>query len=207
MVVARFNVVTTVVLGALLAVIVAKIVERPRGVQTTGLPIRLLAFAALAGALVPVMPTPLAGNPRPHVPEFVTEGHWRDYVAKGRTLVPVPVSGMTSIRWASAADVGFAVPDGYFLSEDDNTTRWGSPPRPTWQLLTKVAAGDVEVSEIGTQERSDVVTDLRFWKADAVVLATRNGTDVHLLLALEKLLGPGERVKDVWVWDVRPITA
>lgn len=210
MVVARFNLITTVVLGVLLAVIVARVAERLRGAEITGLPIRLLAFAALAGVVVPIMPTPLASHPRPHVPEFVTAGHWREYVAEGRTLVPVPVNGIMSIRYGSAADVGFAVPDGYFLgpsSPHDNTGRWGPPARPTWRLLSKISTGEVEVAAIGDAERAAAVRDLRYWKADAVVLPTYGGTHVRLLLGLEKLLGPGTRVQDVWLWDVRPLTA
>jgi hypothetical protein len=210
MVIARFNMITTVALGVLLAIIVARVAERLRGAEITGLPVRLLAIAALAGVVVPIMPTPLASHARPHVPEFVTGGHWREYVAEGRTLVPVPVDGMTSIRYGSAADVGFAVPSGYFLgpvSPDDNTGRWGPPPRPTWELLTKVRSGEVEVATIGDAERANAVADLRYWKADAIVLSTSGGTDVKLQIALERLVGPGTRVHDVWLWDVRPLTA
>jgi hypothetical protein len=210
MVIARFNLITTVVLGVLLAIIIAKVGERAHRAEISGLPVRLLAITALAGAIVPIMPTPLAGHPRPQVPEFVTGGHWRDYVAEGRTLIPVPVDGLASIRYGSAADVGFAVPSGYFLgpvSPDDDTGRWGAPPRPTWALLTKVKAGGDEPVAIGDPERANAVADLRYWKADAVVLSTNGGTDVKLLLALEALLGPATRVEDVWLWDVRPLTA
>ncbi|MDR7279952.1 hypothetical protein [Catenuloplanes atrovinosus] len=211
MVVARFNIITTVAMGVLLAVIVARVAERARPAETSGLPVRFLSLTVLAAALIPIMPTPLSGHDRPGVPEFVTAGTWRDYVAEGRTVVPVPVNGLTSIRYGSAADVGFAVPSGYFLgptSPDDNTGRWGAPPRPTWQLLEtiqKSKAGDDPIV-IGDAERAAAIEDLRYWKADAVVLPTDNGTDVKLLLALESLLGPGTRVADVWLWDVRPIT-
>ncbi|MDQ0367660.1 hypothetical protein [Catenuloplanes indicus] len=209
MVVARFALITTVAMGVLLAVIVARVAERARPAETSGLPVRLLGLTVLAGALIPIMPTPLAGHDRPPVPDFVTAGTWRDYVAEGRTLIPVPVNGLTSIRYGSAAEVGFAVPSGYFLgpsSPDDNTGRWGAPPRPTWQLFEKIQGSKDEPVVITDADRTAAVEDLRYWKADAVVLPRDSGTDVKLLLALESLLGPGQRVSDVWLWDVRPLT-
>ncbi|SCL23873.1 hypothetical protein GA0070624_2814 [Micromonospora rhizosphaerae] len=207
MVAARFALITTAALGVLLAVAGDRLTapalrEQPAGRLAGG----LAAVAALA-ALLPVLPTPLPATGRPPVPHFVTSGEWREHVAPGRTLVPVPVADMTSLHWSTAALAGFAVPQGYFLaptSATDPTGRWGVEPQPTAKLLTAVARGqrDTMVTPADvTQARADV----RHWKADVVVLPRHPRQD-RLRAVLDALYGPGQRVDDVWLWDVRPYT-
>jgi hypothetical protein len=138
------------------------------------------------------------------VPAFISSGHWRDHVAAGRTLVPVPIGGNTiGMRWASDAGLGFAVPQGYFLGPSgphDPTGRYFAPARPTQEILEAVAAG--ETPPIGAAERERAHEDARFWRADAVVLAPGQGHGDELRAALDDLFGAGRRIDDVWVWDV-----
>lgn len=194
MIVGRFALVVAGALGVLLAVAAERVLALPR------VP-RAVAVAVLAAALVPVAPTPLQYADRPSVPRFIASGQWREYVSPGRTLVPVPVEGRTGLRWATVADLGFAVPNGYFLgptSPDDDTGRWNAPPRPTWWLLQQVAAGrPVEITE---EARRQAREDVRFWRADAVVLYDRHRHADALRRTLDTLYGPGERVADVWVY-------
>ncbi|MFI7078685.1 hypothetical protein ACIBO1_15460 [Micromonospora sp. NPDC049903] len=206
-VVARFALITTVALGVLLAVAVDRFVSRQ------GRPVNRLALGAgavaVAVALVPIMPTPLPARGRAPVPDFVTSGAWRDHVAPGRTLVPVPVTRMTSVYWGSAALAGFAVPEGYFLgpvSATDATGRWGVEPQPTAKLITAVSEGKRDTT-VGPADIDQARADVRHWKADAVVLPDR-GARRHdaLKTVLDSLYGPGQRVDDVWLWDVRPLT-
>ncbi|MFG3599763.1 hypothetical protein [Micromonospora chersina] len=206
-VVARFALITTAALGVLLAVTGDRLAarrDRPSG--------RLVARAgavAVAAALLPVLPLPLEARGRNPVPDFVTSGAWRDHTAPGRTLVPVPVNGMTSLYWSSAAVAGFAVPGGYFLgpvSATDATGRWGVDPQPTAALLTAVSRGERDTA-VGPAEIAQARADVRYWKADAVALPDR-GARRHddLKAVLDALYGPGQRVDDVWLWDVRPFT-
>src|SRR5262249_12128738 len=52
--------------------------------------VRLGVPAAVALALLPLVPAPLPTMERTPVPRFFTEGHWRRCVRPGGTLVPVP---------------------------------------------------------------------------------------------------------------------
>jgi hypothetical protein len=197
MIVGRFALVAAPTLGILLAVAADRVSTLP----PTG---RAVAAAVIVAALVPIAPTPLQAADRPDVPHFITSGQWREYVEPGRTLVPVPVEGRTGLRWATVADLGFAVPQGYFLvptGPDDDSGRWSAPFRPTWQLLTRVAAGrNVAVTE---WERAQAQQDVRFWRADAVVLYERAPRAEALRQTLDALFGPGRQVSDVRVYPVR----
>ncbi|RLK22496.1 hypothetical protein DER29_0330 [Micromonospora sp. M71_S20] len=206
LVVSRFALITTVVVGVLLAIAVDRAVPALRR-SPQGRPLTGLAAAVLLVVLLPVAPTPLPAQGREPVPHFVTSGKWHDHVAEGRTMVPVPVKDMTSIYWGSAALAGFAVPQGYFLgpvSKTDSTGRWGVDPRPTAALLTAVARGERDAS-ISPAEREQAIVDVRHWKADAVVLPVRTKKR-ELRTVLDALYGPGQRIEDVWLWDVRPYT-
>lgn len=206
-VVSRFALITTVALGVLLAVAGDRLAARRT--EPAGRLAARVGAVAVAAALLPILPMPLDAKGRTPVPDFVTAGTWRDHVAPGRTLVPVPVNGMTSLYWSSAAVAGFAVPEGYFLapvSATDNTGRWGVDPQPTAKLLTAVSLGERDTT-VGQADVDQARADVRYWKADAVVLpdrAARRHDDLKTVL--DALYGPGERVEDVWVWDVRPFT-
>ena len=75
-------------------------------------------------------------------------------------------------------------------------------------MLYEVARTGV-VPPIGPAEQASAQADLAYWRVDAVVLADR----IHgakwpvqhdaLLTATRQLLGPGERIDDVWVWRVK----
>lgn len=201
----RLGLVTASALGVLLAVAADRVIDLARTIEPAGLPVRLLAAGTLVAVLLPVAPTRLPTSPRPPVPHFVTTGHWRDHVSPERTLVPVPVGGNTiGIRWAVAARLGFAVPQGYFLGPsgpDDPTGRWFAPARPTQLLLEDVGNGTPRV--VGAAERGQARADARFWRADALVLAPGASREGDLKTALDALYGPGRRVDDVWLWDAR----
>lgn len=207
MVVSRFALITTALLGVLFAIAGDRLLAVAREAGPAARPLRLIAGAAIAGALLPVLPTPLPAQARPAVPDFVTSGAWRDYVAEGRTLVPVPVNNMTSVWWGAASLAGFAVPQGYFLaptSATDRSGRWGVEPRPTSLLLTAVAAGE-RGTAVTEAERAQALADVRYWRADAVVLP-RHSREAELWAVLTACYGQGRQIDDVWMWDVRPVT-
>jgi hypothetical protein len=207
-VVSRFALITTAALGVLFAVAGDRLVRmRATGAGRARLVPWLAAVAALA-ALLPVLPTPLEARNRIPAPDFVASGAWKDHVGPGRTLVPVPVSQMTSVYWSSAALAGFAVPEGYFLgpvSATDATGRWGVEPQPTAKLLTAVSRGERDI-RVDPAEIAQARADVRYWKADAVALPVGARRHDNLRIVLDALYGPGRQVDDVWLWDVRPFT-
>jgi hypothetical protein len=168
----------------------------------------VVAGLALVAALVPIVPAgPLSTTARPPTPHFITSGQWRDYVDEGRTLVPVPLDSPHAIRWGPAADFGFAVPLGYFIGPTSATDRqgfWGARLRPTTVTLGLVTSGKHPGTATAT-ERQQAVADARFWRADAFVLESGPREDA-LRGWLDDCFGPGRRVDDVWVWDVRGLT-
>jgi hypothetical protein len=208
-IVSRIALVTASAVGVLLAVAADRLIRIAPAVERPGFPVRLLAAGTAAAVLLPVAPHRLGTAPRPHIPRFVTSGHWRQYIAPGRTFVVVPIgatnnANTTGLEWATAARLGFGVPQGSFLGPTgphDLTARWLAPEQPTEVLLTKVANG-TPIS-IGPAEREQARRDVRFWRADAVTLAPNRPHEAELKDALNALFGPAQRVDDLWIWDVR----
>ncbi|MQY09126.1 glycosyltransferase [Actinomadura macrotermitis] len=172
-------------------------------------PRRALCCLVLVQALLPIAPKPLPAVDRPPVPAFFTGGAWRRYAAPGRTVVPVPPPGPAdagALHWQTAAGLGFALPEGYFVGPwgPDRTGVYGTARRPTSELLHQVARTGA-VPPVGVRERAQAAADLVYWRADAVVLAPRR-RDRELRAAVEALLGPGRADGGVLVWDVRALT-
>ncbi|MFJ8073743.1 dolichyl-phosphate beta-glucosyltransferase [Streptomyces sp. NPDC096176] len=167
---------------------------------------RGLGFAALAAALVPVLPTPYPVRDRAEIPGFITQGTYAEYLAEGESLVTVPLpspGGAEVLHWQSATGLGFKVAGGYFNGPwgPDRIGIYGATPRHTSNLLNEVRdTGRVPV--IGPNWRAQAREDLKAWNAGVVVLAPQYNAG-PLYEAVTKLLGrPGERVGGVWVWDV-----
>ncbi|UYQ63485.1 dolichyl-phosphate beta-glucosyltransferase [Streptomyces peucetius] len=168
--------------------------------------LRGLGFAALAAALVPVLPTPYPVRERPEIPGFIAQGTYKKYLAEGESLVTVPLPNPGSaeaLHWQSATGLGFRVAGGYFNGPwgPDRIGIYGATPRHTSNLLGEVRnSGQVPV--IGPNWQAQARHDLEAWHAGVVVLAPQYN-EGPLYETVEKLLGrPGERVAGVWVWDV-----
>jgi hypothetical protein len=205
-------------LPARLALVVAPAIGALLALLVTELPasrIRWLWVAALAVALVPLFPTPLLVRDRPLVPHFISAGTWQRYVPRGGVLVPVPIPNdlvPDGQRWQAEVfsqplSPAFKIPAGFFLGPGgpDGTGRIGPIPRYTQTLLESVARTG-HVPRIGRAERDKVNADLKYWGASAVVLAD-DVQGAHwathqpaLLDVMTKLLGPPQRVDDVWFW-------
>ncbi|MEW1725093.1 dolichyl-phosphate beta-glucosyltransferase [Streptomyces sp. NPDC093109] len=167
----------------------------------------VIALSVVALALLPIVPTALPVRERSAIPEFITQGMYRPYTAKGETVVPVPLpdpGSAEALHWQSATGFGFSVPRGYFNGPlgEDRTGIYGAPARYTSNLFRDVRYGG-QIPEIGDQWRAQARFDLRFWKAGVVVLAPQ-ANDAALYDVLEKLFQrPGKRIGGVWIWDVR----
>ncbi|MET9646819.1 glycosyltransferase [Streptomyces syringium] len=168
---------------------------------------RLLGWAALAVALLPLLPTPYRTVERDPTPAFLADGTWRTYVRPGHSLVPVPVpspSDTAALHWQVDADLGFAFPGGYFNGPwgPDRVGIYGPEPRATGELLRKIRETG-KVPALGARERRDFRTDLGFWRADALVLAPQDNV-LPLRTAVTRLTGEEpKRIGGTWVWDVR----
>ncbi|WP_435594594.1 glycosyltransferase [Streptomyces panacea] len=187
-------------LGVLIALAAARIKDlEPPAHRTVGL-------IALVAALLPILPTPQPVRERAEVPRFITDGMYRDYVAEGESVVPVPLPSpieADALHWQSATGFGFSVPGGYFNGPwgPDRTGIYGAPPRYTSNLLSDVRYGG-RIPDIGSRWRAQAKLDLEFWKAGVVVLAPQDN-DEALYEVVAKLLGrPGERLGGAWVWDL-----
>lgn len=171
--------------------------------------------AALAVALLPLVPLPVQTMHRTPVPVFFSDGTWRQYVHSGQTVMAVPPTSdllPDGQRWQTAANFGFAIPAGFFLGPGgpDNRSRIGPVPRPTDKLLTKVAM-DGKPPVITDVERRQARADLAYWHATIVVLSDGGdgsrwtGNRGALLDTATALFGTPQRVEDVWLWRVSEI--
>lgn len=201
---ARLALVVIPLVGLVLADTLAALGPRPK-------PAWLAAFAL---ALLPLVPVPLHTTEYEPIPRFITSGAWREYVRDGGVLAPVPPTSDVlpdGQRWQTYAlahrQGEFRIPAGFFLGPGgpDGKGRIGPVPRPSAELLFEVAETGV-VPTITDADRAAAREDLRYWNAEAVVLADK----VHgakfpahpeaLLRATTELLGPPQRVEDVWLW-------
>lgn len=219
----RFAMVAVPVIGMLLALGTASAAREPRK-------LRLLWAGALAGALVPLVPTPLYTSPRAPVPAFFADGTWRGYVPAGRTVVPVPLPSYQTpdaLYWQASQGLDVALPRGYFLGPGPGGAAvFGAPPRPTATKLYAISVlpkvprpavgADTPLGTVTTgrpapttvtdADRANAVDDLRYWRAAIVVLAPRPNAD-KLRQAVTDLLGyPPRWVDGVWLWDVEALS-
>ncbi|MFF5070845.1 hypothetical protein ACFY2R_06460 [Micromonospora olivasterospora] len=170
--------------------------------------LRPVGYAALALAVLPLVPRPLPAQHVDPPPHFITAGGWRPYVPEGRTLVPVPipsnVHGLPTLRWSALTGHEFPVPGGYFIGPNElGEGTFGAPNRPTSTLIYSTMDSGT-LPALTEENRRQAVADLRYWRASVVVLGAhpREGVLRELMTAL---LGPPQRVDDVWLWDVRPL--
>ncbi|MFD9910751.1 dolichyl-phosphate beta-glucosyltransferase [Streptomyces sp. NPDC059063] len=198
-------------LGMLVALAVDRLAAaswQPRVAAFRYAAFRYAGLAAVAAALVPIVPLPLKAVDRIDVPAFIADGTWRRYVdtAAGETLVPVPLPDpgyAEALHWQTTADLGFRLPGGYFNGPwgPDRVGIYGAPPRNLSNLLRDIR-GTGRTVRITDAWRRAAREDLRFWNAGVLVLAPQYG-DAALRSTLDDLLGqPGKWVDGVWIWDV-----
>jgi hypothetical protein len=205
----RFGMITSVVIGVLLALGVERVWSLRRADARA---VRTLAVGALVAALLPIAPMPLKVTSRPPVPAFITTDRWREYVGPDQTLVPIPVPSMGNthgMRWAAATNLDFKIPGGYFLAPRNGNTgdpgRFGGRPSGIGELLEEVSVTGRTLT-LDDRQRRRSLDDLRHWRAAILVLPVSQHNAEPLRRTVEQLVGPGRRELDVWVWDVRTLT-
>jgi hypothetical protein len=200
----RFGFVVAGVIGVLLALAGDRIARSNRELWPVW-------AVTVAMALVPLMSTPYRISTS-EIPQFITQGAWHRYITDDRSMVPAPLPSFRhpeALTWTAAAGLDFTLPRGYFLTPRNDVpgapAEYEPPPRPTATLLDAVAATG-KVPALTDEDRRLAVADLRYWRAAVVVLPHRSN-EAALLATLTELLGPGQQDHDVWVWDVRGLTA
>ncbi|MFE9255648.1 dolichyl-phosphate beta-glucosyltransferase [Streptomyces sp. NPDC006879] len=192
-------------LGLLVALAADRLVRADRQ-SATPARLRTLGLAALAAALLPVVPTPFPVTDRPPVPAFVTQGLWKRYVQDGQTLVPIPVpdpGDAAALHWQTVSDLAFKLPGGYFNGPwgPDRIGIYGPSPRHTSNMLRDIRYG-ADPPEIGASWQRQAREDLDFWKAGVLVLAPQD-RDAELRETVTKLLGRQPRWEGgAWIWPV-----
>ncbi|HEX6969609.1 MAG TPA: hypothetical protein VF174_12480 [Micromonosporaceae bacterium] len=205
----RFGLITSVVVGVLLALAVDRALGLKLGDRRA---LRGLVATGLAVALLPIAPVPLKEVTRPPVPDFIASGQWRPYLGPEQSLVPVPIPAMgvtDGMRWAATQKLDFPIPGGYFLAPrsgvSGDTGRFGGRPAGITEILDHVATTGSTV-ELNEQQRRRALDELRYWRAAILVLPVGEKNVDALRDTVEQLVGPGQRVSDVWLWDVRHLT-
>lgn len=107
------------------------------------------------------------------------------------------------MRWATAADAAFSMPEGFFIGPhgDDGAPSMGTYKRPTSMLLAEVAKRGLRPA-LGEEPRRQAVRDADYWGASCVVLARDTPYADSLRATLDQLYGPSTRIADAWIWRV-----
>ncbi|MEH1168323.1 DUF2079 domain-containing protein [Micromonospora sp. CPCC 205539] len=211
---ARLALVVAPVIGVLLAYALDQLRADPPRHRST----EVAWVVGFAVALLPLLPTPLLTDEREPIPRFIAAGTWRDYVAPGGVLTPVPLTvdiypdGQRWQAYALAHRQGeFAIPGGFFLGPGgpDGRGRIGPVPRTFSALMDQ--AGRTGLMPIITDGSiREVQADLRHWRIETVVLADQvHGAKFEVdeeavRRTATALLGEPQRVDDVWLWRIPP---
>jgi hypothetical protein len=198
----RLALVVIPVVGLLLAMCVEAVAGLPA-------PARYAWVAALVAVLLPIAPRPLPVVSRPPVPAFFTSGAWHRFVRADQAVLNADATvwngGIDAMHWDTATRQGYLAVGGYFLGPDaSGRGTYGPAGRPTSDLLGNVALGG-GVPQIGDVQRANLVADARYWHLAIIVLAPGAPHGQDLYTTLGQLVGPGRRVDDVWIWDVRSL--
>ncbi|MCI4061909.1 DUF2079 domain-containing protein [Micromonospora sp. R77] len=208
----RLALVVAPVIGLLLAYTVDRLRARPPRHRATA----AAWTAGFAVALLPLLPAPLLTGEREPIPAFITAGTWQRYVSPGGVLTPLPLTldvtpdGQRWQAYALAHRQGeFRIPAGFFLGPGgpDGRGRIGPVPRTFDTLMDQAGrTGLVPIITEGSVRES--LADLHYWHVEVVVLADRvHGAKYDLdedalRRTATALLGPPQRVDDVWLWKV-----
>lgn len=175
---------------------------------------RVVWLAIVIASLLPIAPTPLSTSP-PHVPPtpvFFTSGAWREVVPKDGVVLTTPpgwVPYLSAMSWQLDTDLDFRIVGGYYLAptpgDPSRRANFGPAYPPTMRLLWYVGEGGEAL--ISDEHRRLAAADFRAYGVTTLVLPVDHPRAEQVRSVVEALVGPGRRVDDVWVWDVREFLA
>jgi len=209
----RLALVVTPAVGCILAIAVARYAETTRGVQSG--PVdksihlrRATGALLLAIALVPLTPTPLPTFERPLVPAFFTAGTYGDHIPHNGVVLAIPPGGfpvLSAMQWQTATDLDFAIFGGYFLAPEpgnpQRTAMFGPAYPPTMAMLAYAAQQD-GIFEVTPGVRERATADLLAIGATTLVMPAHYSKAARLRMIIDQIVGAGQLVGDVWVWDI-----
>jgi hypothetical protein len=176
---------------------------------------RIVWLAVVVASLLPIAPTPLETS-APHVPRtpvFFTSGAWRGVVPDNGVVLTTPpgwVPYLTAMSWQVDTNLEFRIVGGYYLAPvpGDPTRRanFGPAYPPTMRLLWYVGEGGGDAL-ISDEHRRLAAEDLRAYQVTTMVLPVDHPRAERVRSVVDLLVGPGKRIDDVWVWDVREFVA
>jgi hypothetical protein len=159
-------------------------------------------------AVLPALPRGLATVDAPPVPAFISSGQWRSCAAAGGTVVAYTDTNRAGLprqqmRWQVTASLGYASPNGYYISRGDNGHgRWGRPLRAFDDaVMTARETGQPQVAPPQLQEAARA--DLAYWRAQCVVVQQQGRHAEAMRETVANLLQEQPRsAGGVWYWPV-----
>jgi hypothetical protein len=226
----RLALVTTPVVGCMLAIAVTRYADTVRASAAAaaaraddagGGPapgaearlVRMMGILVLAIVLVPLTPTPLPTFERPYVPPFFTTTMYREYVPRDGVVMGVPPGwnpSLHAMQWQTEAGLNFGIFGGYFLAPDPNNPKKTAMFGPVYPRTASIMAQIAEqgaVFEVTPELRQQAAEDFRTTKVTTLLMPAHHWKAAELRAFLEQLVGPGTEAGGMWVWDVRPLTA
>src|SRR4051794_6477956 len=195
----RLSLVTVPVVGLLVGFFVERIMAGDGQVRAVG-------AAALAAALLPIAPTPLAVENRKPTPVFFATGAWRQHIRPGSTVGILPFGwegNLTAMRIQTGQRLQFKIMGGYFLGPQP-----GSPDRVgqfggLWGVVNETLDGrEGNAAEVTDEVRTAARAELHGWGTDVLVLPDAVPNAGNVRGAADRILGPGAHVSDVTLWRV-----
>jgi len=173
--------------------------------------------AAVVTGVITILPIPVPVSPRATIPVFFTSGDWRQYVSAGDSVLSATsYDTIRNMAWDVRSGLDFSVPGGYFLGPDgvpkdpahpdQQRGQYGPQWRQTAEVLGSVGSGTWEMTDNVDHWRALARCDLRFWHTAIIVLdPTSVSPEIasDLKSTVDQLVGTGQQVDDVWLWDVR----
>jgi hypothetical protein len=207
----RFALVTAVAIGVLLALTVDRAIRTP-GRRLLGVPRLAWAWGALIMAvLLPLAPRPLTAVGAPQLPRFFASGAYRPYVGDDRAISVVPPARpnqLAMMRWAATKHVDFRITEGRFLAPIPGAPdKEGTLTQPPTHLgnLTGQAVAQGMAPAITDEDRAAVRNELRARGVALVVMPERQLHGPEVRATTDALVGPGQVVEGMWVWDLRSL--
>ncbi|MFB9234169.1 hypothetical protein ACFFWC_01245 [Plantactinospora siamensis] len=172
-------------------------------------PLRLGLAAVLIGTMVPLIPRPMPTLPMVQLPVALADGRWRQYLGDNEAVLPVPPMKpevLASMSWAADTDLGFKVSHSYILAPDPvrghGWARFSTISTATEAMLNQVAKTG-KPARVTPAQRAQARIDLRHRNVGLLTLeAGRPNADALRSTVDELLNQPGQRVGDLWLWDV-----
>jgi hypothetical protein len=172
-------------------------------------PHRVLGVGALVMALLPIMPTSLPVAARQPAPRFFTSGAWRERVPEGSTVGVLPFgwqNDVNSMQWQTEQGFRFKILGGYFLGPDpgraDRRAGFGAGGHVVRSVLGESRDSRMVVTD---EQREHCLAQLHSWRTDFLLLPDDAPNAQVVRDSAEQILGPGQRVEDVWIWRVRRV--